>query len=640
MSPNKTLLTDQLRCLRILALALLLMALAPAHAALADSAAQAFAAADSREWPQAMRAAQRSGEPALPTYVQWRMLRDSSHRQPVDAYLRFLARYPDWPERDVVGRRTAEAMLLQGYTSSQETQWKQQLGKKEAVFSYGWEQGRFHGNEQNQLLARYGKQLNTTAIEARIDALLWNKQTGAAASLLPRSSRNFRRIAEARIAFITRAKDAGSKRRKLSTKQQINPALLFARVDYHYRKKQHSQAEQLLKQAPNAVPQPHKWWKYWRYYAREALGDGRISDAYAVLKPITQAETGSMAQLFWLRGWIQLHFRNNPRQAYEDFYTFYKHVGTPISLARGAYWAGLAAQKNGSDSIAQNWLREAQKWPMSFYGQTAFLTDQANRRTALPVSRDSVSPSKPRGLRQQSALIRLLARHKQDYSVEAFILNLAARYPDASSLLAIARFAQQLNHPHLGIRLAKNNFSEQKQWVQAVAHPVIDLPRNLAVEPALAMAIIRQESEFDPNARSHADARGLMQLLPSTARSVARKAGIKTTTAKLYQPQHNIRLGSLYLAGLLEQFNGTLPLAIASYNAGPGRVHEWLKRFGAFPHRGNLNQQLKWLEQIPFSETRNYVQRVMENYRVYQKLLNHNATLSPQTAFHLPVASN
>ncbi len=586
--------------------------------AFADNYRQAFDAADSKDWVQAYRAAQATGKNYMRDYVEWRKLRSSNQRDRANEILSFMENHQDWPEMDKLALRAAESLLLEGYNRQQEELWRKVSGIRQELFGYGWVEGSFDTSEQDYIIQAYGRRLNQEMFEARADRLLWDNSVSRATPLLPFTSRNFQATSGARAAYITQSTSADREFRNLSPALQRDDGLLFAKVNYHKNKQQHESAEQTLKSLPAMVDNGEEWWSLWRYYAREALGEGRYRDALAVLAPIREAEHGGQAQLFWLRGWIQLQFLNNPAEAYKDFYLFYNHVGTPISKSRGAFWAGLAAGKNGNADIARNWYVEGATMPTSFYGQLSAL--QLSPSVDLRLGTNTMSSSSFSALRSQKDLILKLAEYRQNYSVEAFLFNLADKYNHESEVEAVANLAISMGYPHLAVRIGKDHFGKENEWLQAVSHPTPQIPSNLAIEPALALAIARQESEFNPMANSSADARGLMQLLPSTASLVARQQSISHDSSMLYQPEHNMRLGSFYLASLIEKFNGSYPLAIAAYNAGPGRVVQWQQRFGPFPD--DLEGQLKWLEQIPFTETRNYVQRVLENLHVYRDLLN------------------
>ena len=549
---------------------ILLISLFFSQAAQADNFQRAFKAADKKDWTTALNAAEATCQNYMKDYVLWRKLRSRDGRGSSKQTLRFMESHQDWPEHDRLGARAAEAFLLEGFTMSDERRWRKLSGEKQDLFTYAWVHGSFTATEQKRLKVKYSERLTQKLFEARADRLLWDNEATRASSLLVNTRKTFRDVARVRVAYITRARDAKRKLQKLSKRYQKHPALLFARVNYHKKKRQHRSAEGLLKQLPAKVPYTKKWWKLWRYYAREAVGEKRYRDAYNILRPVKNAEHGVGAQLFWLRGWIQLQFLNKPAEAYKDFYTFHKHVGTPISKSRGAFWAGLAAAANDNSSIARNWFAEAAKYPTSFYGQLAKLKQSS--ATTLPISKTRISQSKPRALRDQLPLIRKLVNYDQTYSVNAFLLGMAKRFNKPEQVMAIAQAARKIGVPHLAVRMGKNHFSNQDEWLQPVSHPVPSLPQGLAVEPALVLAITRQESEFNPKASSSANARGLMQLLPSTAKLVAKEHSISHSTSMLGNPKHNMKLGSHYLAGLIKKFDGQYPLAIAGYNAGPGRV--------------------------------------------------------------------
>jgi soluble lytic murein transglycosylase len=200
---------------------------------------------------------------------------------------------------------------------------------------------------------------------------------------------------------------------------------------------------------------------------------------------------------------------------------------------------------------------------------------------------------------------------------DLFLNHLATAATTPERLALVAGLAQDVASIPERLRVAKAALRRGVVLLEA-GWPRMELPRDVAVEPALALAIIRQESEFDPLARSSANARGLMQLLPATARQVARKNDLSYDDDTLDNPQENVTLGALYLGKLVSGFDGSYILGIASYNAGPGNVRNWIKLRGEPPE--NLNGALNWIESIPFAETRNYVMRALENVQIYRSL--------------------
>jgi soluble lytic murein transglycosylase len=377
-------------------------------------------------------------------------------------------------------------------------------------------------------------------------------------------------------------------------------------------------------------------WMQRKIDARDAIEAGQYQRALALLNQHGQTDGIDLADALWLRGWLQYEFLNNPGEAYKDFYQLYEHVGYPVSLARGAYWAGRAAKRNNNPDIAQRWFQQAANHPTTFYGQLALIELPGSAILRVP---DQSKPSTQARFTQQEQdminLIEVLARYQQNYSVEVFLKALAAHQGKrAENWQWLGEFAQRLGYPHYSVRLAKLANQEEHIFLADISHPMRQ-PPNAALEPALALAITRQESEFDPRARSSADAMGMMQLLPGTAKLVARRYGISYDYSRLYDPDYNMTLGSYYLSDLIEGFDGNYVLAIAGYNAGPSNVRRWISRFGK-PNMHSIDDTLRWMELIPFAETRNYVHRVLENTQIYRARLGQAVPMSAATLWQRP----
>jgi soluble lytic murein transglycosylase len=294
----------------------------------------------------------------------------------------------------------------------------------------------------------------------------------------------------------------------------------------------------------------------------------------------------------------------------------YAKVETSISKARASYWAGRALEAIGKTDESKIWFYQATTYPHTYYGQIALKHQKMTAPKLIPVQasqmdHNSVTSS---DLVQVSVLLHQagyetlsakfinakLETIKSDGEYQAFATYLK-RIGDTSGAYRVAKRASWKN-----IFLGETSYPSLMKWVE-----------DINIDPALAHAIIRQESQFDSSAKSPAGALGLMQLMPATAREVAKKGGWEHQTTWLTsRPDHNILLGSAYLNELLKRFNGSYPLAIAAYNAGPTRVNGWLKAFGD-PRNGDVNW-IDWLELIPISETRNYVQRVTEGIVTYR----------------------
>lgn len=613
------------------------------HAYAGDYAVDAFRFADARKWPEAVSAAHSSGNGLVKEFIQWRRLKDPEVRPAAQEILDFVASHPEWPDIEILLDRAEESMLLYGINSAQALRWKDLhedlLEKKlksaahtdpvQYLIKHAWVNGEFNASEQENIRQMYASNLTQEDIAKRLNKMLWLDRPYVAKPLIPLLPKHLQKIAYARIALQTNEFGIEKLLADMPAEYRGDSSILYERMRWRARKQLDSGVQEILLQAPSKVPYPSKWWPYRVHQVREAIQYGNPSTALSLLENHGQVSDAELADALWLRGWLQLTHRRNADAAYKDFYELYHHVKFPVSLSRGAYWAGLAAKQNNNPDIARNWFEEAAKHPTTFYGQLALI--ELNQPLRLPDSQPNASKSFSGTQQRMIDLIRLLARYDQKLSAEKFVFHLASiQDGHFGNLHSLGRLAGEINLPHLSVRTGKAASQTQRIWIGKTSHPMIDAS-GLAVEPALALAISRQESEFNPRATSSANAMGMMQLLPGTAKEMARKWGVPYSQAQLFTPRYNMELGSAYLAGLIDKWDGSYPLAIASYNAGPGNVNKWVAQYGMPP--SDTLGMLNWLEKIPFAETRNYVQRVLENLQVYRTMLNEKEPLTKQRLF-------
>jgi soluble lytic murein transglycosylase len=292
-------------------------------------------------------------------------------------------------------------------------------------------------------------------------------------------------------------------------------------------------------------------------------------------------------------------------------------VDTPISLGRAGYWLGRAAEALGDRDAAADAYAMAAKYQTSFYGQLAAERTGIDPDPALAGPARKADWRSAAFLRRSAGRAALLLHYAGDAGkVWAFLTAMARVEQSAGEIEAMATMALDMGRPHVAVRVAKIA-AGRGMVLMAPYYPVTELALMKGdVDPEMALAIARQESELNPEAVSPVGARGLMQLMPATAKKVARNLGLDYSAAKLTADwQYNATLGQNYLRGLIDEF-GSLPLAAAGYNAGPNRVEQWIAQFGD-PRSGSVDM-IDWIETIPFLETRNYVMRVMEGLHVYR----------------------
>jgi soluble lytic murein transglycosylase len=379
-------------------------------------------------------------------------------------------------------------------------------------------------------------------------------------------------------------------------------------------------ARQLLADPPERLVQPRRWWRERAILARRALNDGHVSAAYRIASVHGLTEGVEYLEAEWLAGWITLRFLAEPSKARGHFAAVHGAARYPISRARGAYWAGRAAEAAGDVKDARRWYEKASTHPATYYGQLAHGRLPESRNGALPAD-PYVDPVARAAFRHHPLVraITLLVRAGLAKQIRPFIRRLDDLGPTPGWRALTAELAQRAGRPDLAVWTAKQAIKDGIGLTRA-GYPVLDAAPVPGIEAPLLHALIRQESAFDQRAVSHRGAAGLMQLMPRTARNVAKRISKPYRRDRLLDDKgYNLAIGQAYLRGLLAEFDGSYVLALAAYNAGPHRARRWLKKNGD-PRSTEVNA-VDWVEMIPFRETRNYVQRVMENLQVYRMRL-------------------
>lgn len=442
------------------------------------------------------------------------------------------------------------------------------------------------------------------------------------ARLLPKG---YKQLTEARIALAEDKGDVNALIASVPEDLRDDPGLVYERIRWRRRHDMDYSAIKLLHEAPAAdeIPNPADWWTERHILARRLIEKKQYESAYLLVEAHKQKSGLPFAQAEFLAGWLALEYLHKPWRAFEHFEALYYRTNGAISKARGAYWAGRASSGLGHEEIAEKWYKVAAKYQTTFYGQMALETLK-KAQTITDVTPPEATPAQIAFFERKDMvqIARLLHKAGMRNETGAFLSALANKTDDPADYILVADLVHTLGHNDNGVAIAKKGL-RKGIFLMDHAYPTLlaDM-RQVDTEWALVHAIIRQESAFDQQAISPAGARGLMQLMPSTAKEVADKNNWPHSTSWLTsRPTYNIRLGANYLQQMLDRYNGSYVLAIAAYNAGPGRVDSWLEEFGD-PRKNEINY-IDWMESIPVYETRNYVQRVLEGAYIYRiKLKN------------------
>ncbi len=493
-----------------------------------------------------------------------------------------------------------------------------------ALIRSGWIEGSFDTATELDIAQKDAAHLTPDSDRARLNNLLWRGETIAAKRLIARVDEATAAIANARIELSAGLPKAQAALNKVS--DFSDPNLLFDWSRALRLANRDSEAGAILLRTPPATlvrDRAARWWNETAIQARGALADGNPRMALSLVQHAGFSSGEQNAEQHFLAGFIALRSLTEPATALEHFRKLEAGVARPISKSRALYWQGRSLEAQGDTAAALTRYRAAAAYPETFYGQIALArTDAAPMLRLADTIVEAAAPSEV----ESDALmdeIKVLADLGQAGSLRAFIDRTVEVHSSPRHIKRLMMMLADWGYPEIAVRLAKSMSYVGVPMLQ-FTHPVIALPRYAgpgeAPDPALVLGLIRQETEFDAYAISSAGARGLMQMMPASARVAAKQAGLPyRPEALLSDTVYNMQLGMTEYRGHLDRYGGSLVLAAASYNAGPGNSRKWVAANGD-PRTGGVDP-IDWLELIPFGETRNYVQRVLENTQVYRARL-------------------
>jgi len=605
----------------------------------------AFDAVRTENWRRALDLATQSSDPVGRDLIRWLWVQDDDADAPFDAVVQFLNEHPTWPRQETLLRRAEEALpetmppaqVVAWFAGNEPVTGDGKLRLADAYIEQGnetfaahwvreaWISHDFSRSTENRIATRYRRFLRDEDHIARAERLLWSHRYSNADRMRSRVPTNYRRLMDAWLALMALDSNASSRVAGVPELYEGHPGLLYERIRWRRRKNRDEETWPMIAAAPTTAEElgnPEAWWNERHIQARNALREGEQQAAYDMVAGHGLESGGDFAEAEWLAGWIALRFLDRPGDALAHFIRLRQGVSYPISVARAEYWAGRAADEIGDSSAAQTHFEAAADNPTTFYGQLAMerLGGQYTR-LALPEP-PQIDDARRAELRSDdlvhaAELLSDLATERLQFS---WFRHLGETYTEPQDLQIVADLAREIRQWHMAVRVGKNAMFRHI-YLTDTTYPLVeydDFEADLPLpEMALVLGLSRQESEFNPAARSSAGARGLMQLMPSTARATARHLGISYNSSWLtQQPSYNTQLGRYHLGELLERFDGSYIMSIAAYNAGSHRVDRWIREYGD-PRTDEIDP-LDWIELIPFRETRNYVQRVLENMTVYR----------------------
>ncbi|HET7879540.1 MAG TPA: lytic transglycosylase domain-containing protein [Acetobacteraceae bacterium] len=603
--------------------------------------AEPIAAIRADRWADAQRAASAYADPVATKLVTYfRLLAPGAAT--ADEITDFLAQSPDWPNQALLERRRQEAIAADPDLASSlaqcdrnELTLPQALQHCAEALANAGRNGEAQEDARRAWVAGIGDEASflrrwSGAVRAaddweRFQRLAAHDATTAGRDL-PRLDPAHRAAGEARLALQRDAPNADALVAAVPESLRRDPGLMLERARWLRRNDRTAEALDLWKRAGDAAQRDAPaddlaaFWNERNLLARRLLRDGDAAGAYALADQHGRVGPEQELDADFLAGFIALRRLKNPSAATRHFALLADQSKAVITQARAHYWLGRATAAAGSDPRPE--YERAAAWPTAFYGQLAVLAlgDDAaalgRRITALHdpgYTRDQVLAFTDREVVRAAAM---LVAWNDPLRARTFLSRMDELAPDAADRSLTARFALRVGLPDTAVSVARRMGRDGLMLPEA-GWPIAAEPPDGSVDPAVALGLIRQESSFDIGAVSPSGARGLMQLMPFTAQAVAKRIGTATSVPILTSdPAHNMRLGTSYLREMLDRFDNSLPLAVAAYNAGPHRVDQWLPENGD-PRVGPIDM-VDWIELIPIYETRNYVQRVLENVVIYR----------------------
>ena len=584
--------------------------------------------------------------------AQWKVLQQSD-ALPFDSYASFITTHPGWPGEAAI-RRTAERKAATDPTIAPASvaafcrRWTPltSAGRVACARAFAatgaraeadtaaraaWRLGTLAPQDEATILGQFAGALSSADHDRRMDALLWQGATAAAARLLPITSPAAQQLFAARLAFRSNAPDASVRAAAMDAIGARDPGYIADKALWLRASGASPSARGWLARSRSGMALPgnvEKFYEALLVNARGAAADNQWQTAYDIARQVDDAyapgtnvstrpygERDDYTSLAWLAGQAALKI-NRPADARAMFERYGRGSQAPQTRAKGFYWAARAAERAGQPD-ARALFEQTAGYRDQYYGQLA-IEHLGRPLTAPPPAPNPVIPTAARNAffaREVVRAAQFLGQAGQYQDQTAFVRQIAADATSDTDHYLANELSRTLRRPDLGVLVARSAMQNGLPEYSAIGFPTVTVPSGYEDQWTMIHAVARQESQFDRAARSPVGASGLMQLMPATAREQSGKLGLSYDAGRLTSDtSYNIQLGSSYFQRIFNQY-GSYPLAIAAYNAGPGNVNKWLRANGD-PRTGAVDV-VDWVEAIPYMETRNYVQRVLENAVVY-----------------------
>ena len=600
------------------------------------------------KWTAALKTAKKARDKSIYNFIQWRHLLTNGNKASYYEYKNFIDKNEDYPrigrikylaEHKLSTKTISPKKIINLYSISEPLSGFGKMilgesfiltGNKEKGIKFikeGWITAQLTKSELKFYRKKFKKYLNSEDYIKRADYLAWNNKYWDLKRMLRYLPKDYQLLYNARQLLMSKSYGVDSAISKVPDKFKNDAGLNYDRLKWRRKRGRVDSSVEILLSIRNTkdyLIRPDKWWIEREIISRSLIYKKKYELAYKISSNHSMTEGPEFAAAEWMSGWIALSFLDDPLLAKDHFEKFYNNVGYPISTSRGAYWLGRAYKKLNNHELSTKWFKEASNYLTTYYGQLAFMELNPNDKFELTKEMEIKKEYRDYFFKKEIVkVIYLLNELDEDKYAKHMLRHLANDDVDNGSEVLAAELATNIDRFDFAIQISKIA-SYEKRFHNKYNYPIISTPKYIngrkIPESAFILSIIRQESEFDLSANSHAGAKGLMQLMPYTAKLVAKQAKLPYSKSRLTtDPEYNINLGSHYIAGLILEYEGAYPFAIAAYNAGPKRVRYW-KKINKNPQKKQINY-IDWIELIKFKETRNYVQRVLENYNVYRYIL-------------------
>ena len=615
-----------------------------------ERAKEVFSLIKERRWISATKIAGKVKDKDFKTLINWMYLKQYGNQATFNDYQTFIRNNPDYPRISRLRYLAEHKIILKNTTPNVVINWflnepplsgtgkiklaeayllKKQVQQATSLIKEGWINADLSKNDLRYYRSKFKKILTSEDHLKRASYLAWNTKYWDLKRMLRYLPKDERALYNARQILMSNSYGVDNAISNVPNHLKKDTGLEYDRLKWRNRRGRLEGSLEILyangNKSDEELVRPDLWWKQRESIVRSLIYKKRYKTAYKVASEHSLSSGPEFADAEWLSGWIALSFLKSGEYAINHFENFYNNVGYPISVARGAYWLGQSYKSLGQTKMAEDYFLKGSKFLTTYYGQLSYKEIYNNKKFILNdfIFYDENYEKEFNKNRLIKHIKLLKELDKTQYGKDIF-KHLALLDIEKGSEILAAKLASSVERYDFAIQISKKA-SYEKRFYNKFNYPIIATPQIInkkeMPKPELILAIIRQESEFDKKANSYVGARGMMQLMKATAKITAKRAKLPYSISGLTKdPEYNIKLGSFYLNGLLDDYNGVFPFAIAAYNAGPNRVKTW-RRINGDPTKGQISY-VNWVELIRFKETRNYVQRVLENVNVYKYMIN------------------